>query len=182
MTRGEKPQCILSIENKVWNKGWYGKQVEILSCLLKETNGYCAFSYALIDGEHDDDEIEHFRPKNGKFRNKIFEEKKFSELYFEWLNLFPITSKRNKIKGSRWDERLSKPDVDNYLDFFDFTESDGTLQIKPNLNDYDVKRAEITIKLYGLNAKQICSIRKTQYKKFLNNRDDKIPFKPLFLN
>jgi uncharacterized protein (TIGR02646 family) len=188
--RKDPPNELIDIQNKSWNKNWYGKRETLLNYLLLETEGYCPFSFAFIAiqkfGEEarkrDDEEIEHFRPKNGKHKNEMYNDKKFSELCFEWSNLFPIISTINKSKGSRWDSSILKPDKDDYLEYLLYNPATGEVDPKPGLAKDKIKRAKATVNIYGLNDSKLCIMRRTHYLEFVKDPSDPHPFKPLFEN
>jgi hypothetical protein len=190
ITRRNPPQEFIAIQNKEWSKNWYGYRDVFLEYLLLETEGYCPFSFAFIVTkkfeeelrDRDDEEIEHFRPKDGKCREMLHNGKKFSELYFDWNNLFPIISTINKCKGSRWDVLLLKPDEDDYLEFMIYNPATGMVYPKYGISENNLNRAIATINLYNLNGSKLCSMRKRQYLKYIENPSDPHPFRPIFDN
>ncbi len=170
MTRNKEPQYLSKNKNK-WteeyfkkqsgNFYWYGKSDNILEELKVQTLNHCAFcDRAMAPIGDADEEIEHFKPKS-----------KFPKLAYEWTNLYPICPKCNKIKGNRFDELLLRPDENNY-DFdkwFWYNPLTGELDVK--FENKENKRAEETVKLYGLNRKKLVERRKYQYNKIVDSDD-----------
>ena len=185
--RSEKPKCL---NRYIWNekiKRWYRDKIlqkwdnprfsntqcykEVKEELMKMCNNTCPFCFQTYPPELFF-EIENFRPKKGNFARP--------DLTFEWKNLFPIYRYINGLKSDNWDEKLLKPDEDNYLDYFIYFPENGEIQPKIALDTEQKERAKITINLYGLNEKKLCQMRKTNYKIFLKNPNSPISFKPLF--
>ncbi len=152
---------------------WHNKQKELLKLLKNMTSSHCAFcDDVLVPKGSDIGEIEHFRPKS-----------KFKHLAFAWANLYPICRSCNGTKGVWFNKLLLRPDEKDFC-FSDWFRIDpSTFELKPvKIGNPNWKRAEITIKLYGLNAKKTTR-RQFEYDKIIINQyinKDHQPFR--FMN
>ncbi len=118
------------------------KREEVVDTLSDMTKEHCSFCDAFPMGKMLEDTIEHFRPKA-----------KFPELAYEWENLFLACRKCQKAKRDKFDEKLLRPDKNSYSfdRYFDIETDTGKLKPNINASKEDQERAELTIKLYGLN-------------------------------
>ena len=114
---------------------------ELIDELSEMTNDHCSFcdSYPMVRRIRHT--IEHFKPKT-----------KFPLLAYKWNNLF-LCCDLCQQKGDEFDEKLLKPDDDDYCfdDFFDIKWDTGELIPNVDASEKDRQRAETTIRLYGLN-------------------------------
>lgn len=134
---------------------WRGGSVKLILRQLKASNvSHCAFCDGRIGAQTE--EIEHFRPVCVP---------EYYPLSYQWENLFPICSKCNKAKGSRFDEQLVKPDHEGYgfFDYFIFNIGTGELKPNPAATEDIQSCAEVTIRLYKLNREDLRRDRKEQY-------------------
>ncbi len=111
--------------------------------LAKMTQNHCAFC-DIFPLRQSGATIEHFRPKT-----------QFPYLSHRWDNLFYCCNACQR-KGEKFDEALLKPDEIGY-DFeyyfvLDFRNEAIFIRFNPLRNEYEQKRATVTINLYGLNA------------------------------
>ncbi len=121
------------------NKGKGSKDLQ--RELMHITKNHCSFCDAYPMGMRIAPTIEHFRPKT-----------KFPLIAYQWENLF-IACNLCQQKGNEFDERLLKPDTDDY-DFdryFDIKWDTGEIVPNPVATDYEQQCAQITISLYRLN-------------------------------
>jgi len=156
------------------------KKRELTDLLKKMTAHHCSYCDSFPLGKRQiKDTIDHFRPK------EIF--KLWAYL---WGNLF-IACHYCQERGSRFDERLLKPDEENYgfdeYFMFDFT----TFKIVPNplKSKENQERAQITIDLFRLNGQpedagttEDCMIERERiYEKYKNDPDiDCLPYRFMF--
>jgi len=149
---------------------------KILPLLLKMTNKHCAFCdyFPLSVDVLNPIPIEHFYPKC---------KDKFPEKAYEWGNLFPSCNGCTSNKKDKFDEKLLKPDNDeyNFDNYFDVT-GDGKLIPSKTADETSKKKAQITIEIYKLNKRgDLLSLRKQasrDYPKLLPIFDkDERPFR-----
>lgn len=109
--------------------------------LVAMTQGHCAFCDGAI-GTESRETVEHFRPKGA-----------FEHLAYEWTNLFPCCDMCQSKKLENFDEKLLKPDETDYYfeNFFVSNYKTGEIEPLPCATVQDRNRAEVTIRLYGLN-------------------------------
>jgi uncharacterized protein (TIGR02646 family) len=117
------------------------------------------------------DSIEHFRPKES-----------FPHLAYDWDNLFYACRKCQESKLTQFDEKLLKPDATEYLFEYYFQYDTATGKILPNSDRLPDKRerANITIKLYGLNEHGRPRARKRTIRQFIDSGQpvlDDFPFR-----
>jgi len=126
---------------------------QIRDALLDMTGGRCAYTGKKIDKELA--VIDHFIPL------KINQSS-------DWNNLYVVNPITEQLKNDKYDEKLIRPDEDDYeFDrYFDFDKS--YIIPNPNANSYDKKRAEITINTFGLNHENILSDRSRELSKYLD--------------
>lgn len=127
--------------------------------LLEMTARHCAFCDGYELGGNIKPTIEHFRPKS-----------RFPSLAYEWANLFPACHYCQE-KRDEFDEKLLKPDEDDYAfeRYFYFENNTGELIPNPQATPADQERAAKTIELYRLNGSErrtICSLRQRCVKQF----------------
>lgn len=155
--RTDSPECL--VENyKNWGKElkanwransnysfhWHSVYDEIAEALCSMTANHCSFC-DIQPLKQSGATIEHFRPK-----------KKFPLLAYVWVNLFYCCANCQK-KRDEFDEDCKplKPDQLNYTFsyYFRIEETVEEVFIRPNLDlsGAEQKRAEETIRLYGLN-------------------------------
>lgn len=143
---------------------WYrvGNQsaYEIALPVLKEmTPAHCAFCDAFPVHGVSKETIEHFQPKG---------DNRFIGEAYTWGNLYYCCDACQSAKLSQWDDRLVRPDADDYhhQHFFEFTYSTG--RIKPNTvaASHDQRCAEVTIRLYDLDHPERRRYRKLELRKW----------------
>lgn len=154
-------------------------RAQVRDALLQMQNNRCAYCESTISDVLENNQrgnIEHFLRKSSAF---------FPELKFEWNNLFyscpnEDTCGHNKdktVKNKEQNMLLIHPCNDNPEDFFVF-ESNGRIAVKSNLNEFQRKRAEFTIKAFNLNDSELVEARKNtqlQYVGWLENQNLDIP-------
>lgn len=123
---------------------WHSSYDEIADELFTMTNNHCSFC-DIQPLKQSGATIEHFRPK-----------RKFPLLAYAWINLFYCCANCQK-KRDEFNQicKPFKPDQTNYsFDYyFQIEETIEEIFIRPNLERSveEQKRAEETIRLYGLN-------------------------------
>ena len=141
------------------NFSWKGKYQEITDELFILTKNHCCFC-DLHPLKASGATVEHFRPKLD-----------FPIVSYFWGNLFYCCTNCQK-KGNRFplDFRLLKPDQKSYsFDYyFIFSFSTGIIKPNPARSRAEQKRAENTIRLYGLNKYGRPEARIAERKKFFN--------------
>lgn len=115
----------------------------ILSTLVEMTNNHCSFCECYPTDTGTRQTIEHFKPK-----------KKFPEKGYDWNNLFLCCDACQRAKQEQWEDGLLKPDHPNYATsrFFQYDFERGMIEPNEMASEADQNMAEITIRLYGLNA------------------------------
>ena len=118
---------------------------EIHACLERMQGRWCAFCEGSLDslGAH----IEHFRRRRD-----------FPQFTFSWRNLYWSCDKHDSC-GHYKDHAAGNYDVDALIDpcvddpdvFFHFR-SNGTISIRNGLHESDRRRAEETLRVFGLDA------------------------------
>lgn len=116
----------------------------VLPDLHKMTQGHCAFCDTYPLDDRSKTPIEHFRPKTHP---------EFLHLADEWSNLYYCCDLCQATKREQWDHVLLCPDANDYsfdrYFMFDFT--NGRLLPNEIASENDQRRAEVTIRLYGLD-------------------------------
>lgn len=135
---------------------------EIRSHLARMTQDHCAFCDG-INGVVSQKTVEHFHPKSG-----------FPDLAYKWNNLFSCCNVCQSCKGEKFDEALLKPDEPEYTfdNYFMVSIVTGAIEPLPQLDESARWRAEVTIRLYGLNLpdRKKARIRELErYRRDLNN-------------
>lgn len=130
--------------NTHYNFHWHGVYDEIAENLFTMTNNHCSFC-DIQPLKQSGATIEHFKPK-----------RKFPLLAYVWVNLFYCCTNCQK-KRDEFDKKCKplKPDQITY-DFSDYFRLEETIEeifIRPSLKRSleEQKRADETIRLYGLN-------------------------------
>lgn len=124
---------------------WYQYKKKGYDDLLRElsamTKHHCSFCDAYPLGSRLEPTIEHFKPKT-----------KYPTEAYKWENLF-LCCRLCQRKGGAFDERLLKPDKDDYSfdKYFDIDWVTGELIPNRNACEDDRERARITINHYRLN-------------------------------
>ena len=138
----------------------------ILDDLSNMTTGHCSFcdSYPLADRSSGGGPVEHFRPK---YRPE------FHFLAYEWTNLYYCCHQCQSNKGDQWDDLLLAPDHAGY-DFqryfaFDFTT--GEILASPAASTDDRLRAEVTIRVYGLDSPERRRMRQLEARKRIGSSE-----------
>lgn len=156
-------------------RGFYIRE-RILPLLLQMTKGHCAFCdyYPLSKELLNPIPIEHFYPKcKGKFPEKAY----------QWENLFPSCHGCTDKKKDRFDEKLLKPDDEEYsFDAFFKITGDGKLEPADTCDPVSRERVKVTIDIYKLNERgTLLSMRKralTDYQRLFPVMDsDERPFR-----
>lgn len=123
---------------------WYGQPLNrwLLIPLRQQAHDHCSFcDGSPLPGGMSQATIEHFHPKSED-----------SPQRFDWMNLFLCCQACQGAKGIKWDDRLLRPDKDDYS-FERYFECDFTRgAIRPNsqADPADQDRARITIAIYDL--------------------------------
>lgn len=123
--------------------------------LEKMTKNHCSFCDACDLGASSQQTIEHFKPKS------IYPENAYA-----WENLFLCCNACQGFKKEEYSKNLLKPDTGDYSfkRYFICDYNNGKLKPNPVAAEEDKERAEITIKLYGLNEKGRPQIRLRAFK------------------
>ncbi len=171
--RGKAPK-ILKDNKEDWTDNylngsafhWHNKQSQLLEKLKDMTLSHCAFCDDILSPIGSaDGQIEHFRPK-----------KKYKRYAFAWNNLYPICDLCNGTKGERFDKLLLRADERDFKFSKWFRFDPNTFELKPMKLNPNWKRAEITIKLYGLNKK--ISRRQFEYDRIINGEYSNKNYQP----
>ena len=174
-TRPEEPEVLRSHQEK-WNRqwrelrgrnpsakfAWYetgGKSARewILQDLRGMNQGHCSFCDGYPVETVTSEPVEHFRPKSNP---------KFHDLAFAWDNLFYCCNACQSHKGEQWDDHLIKPDepcyeFDRYFRFLD-----GRIEPVSGCDETVRLRAEATIRIFGLNERNLPRHRKLELRKW----------------
>lgn len=99
-----------------------------------------------------EDQIDHFQPKSLP---------EFYALVCTWTNLYLTCSACNKAKRDTWDERLLRPDADDYSfeRYFEYRFDTGELHPSGAASAHDQARAARTIEVLQLNRSGACKQR-----------------------
>jgi len=124
-----------------WRQYQNKNDKELRELLALMTKNHCSFCDAYPMGRRIPYTIEHFRPKT-----------RFPLLAYKWENLF-LCCGICQQKGDAFDERLLKPDEDEYHfdHYFVINWESGELMPNEGQNVGNQIRAKITIQLYRLN-------------------------------
>lgn len=117
----------------------------LLQALLPATRRHCAYCDHCPLGAASTETIDHFRPKGRA---------EFADLAFAWENLFPACNQCQQEKAEKWDDRLLKPDANDYSfeRYFIYDMHAGDLLPNPAAPEADRARASVTVELLGLNS------------------------------
>ena len=110
--------------------------------LTKATKDHCSFCDGYPLGQFARPTIEHFRPIS-----------KFPRLSYAWANLFLCCDRCQEAKGNKFSRKLLKPDVEeyNFARYFILNYKSGEVEVNLQASTKDQERAQMTIKMYGLN-------------------------------
>ncbi len=116
-----------------------------LPILNAMTQGHCSFCDAFPLEDRSKIPVEHFRPKSRE---------EFAHLAFEWTNLCYCCGYCQSEKHDQWEEGLIRPDESDYSfqRYFVFDFTNGGIFPNPKSSDADQERANITIRLFGLDT------------------------------
>ena len=116
-----------------------------LPILHEMTQGHCSFCDAFPLEDRSKVPVEHLRPKGRD---------EFAHLAFEWSNLYYCCEYCQLEKKEKWEEALIAPDEPDYqfLRYFVFDYTNGAISPNPTSSPHEQHRAEITIRLYGLDS------------------------------
>lgn len=134
-----------------------GQSLNRLLCpeLEAMTAEHCAYCDHYQLGVAARETIDHFRPKSVH-----------PELAYTWENLFPACDVCQGSKLEQFDEALLKPDEPDYCfeRFFIFNFSTGEIEPCPDGSLEEQNRAEVTIRILGLNVPPRNQARKRAHK------------------
>lgn len=165
MRKQQRPETpgILLEHGERWTENWVRRREEnssarfnwpshdgrslnewLLPHLNEMTQRHCAFCDGFPMNTQSRETIEHFRPKSRT---------EFQHLAFEWSNLYLCCDVCQSNKRDDWDDDLLAPDEAIYRFERYFECNFLTGEILPNAlaSERDRRRAEVTIRLYGLN-------------------------------
>ena len=134
----------------------------LLNTLNISAKQHCAFCDGFPLGTTARETLEHFRPVT-----------RYPRLAYVWWNLFVCCDKCQETKHDQFDRKLLKPDGEGYTfaRYFMNNYATGEIEVNPAANELDRKRAEITIRLYGLNAHGRPQSRLREYRKYTKLAD-----------
>jgi uncharacterized protein (TIGR02646 family) len=128
---------------------WYqveGKSARewLLPQLKVMPQGHCAFCDCFPLDDRSQEPIEHFKPKT---------DPRFYAEAYAWDNLYYCCDCCQSSKGEQWDDRLLRPDAEDYSfsRYFMFDYTTGEIKANCLANAPDQTRATVTIELYGLD-------------------------------
>lgn len=106
--------------------------------------GHCSFCDAFPVSDRQIESVEHFKPKS---RPEFYGEA------YTWGNLYYACNHCQAFKNEQWDDRLLRPDDPSYafLRYFEFDYTTGAIRPSVCASEEDKKRAEVTIRMYGLD-------------------------------
>lgn len=132
-----------------------GQSVYEVACaaLAAMTAGRCSYCDGYPIDDTGEEHIDHFRPKSRA---------EFYTLVCDWQNLFLICVACNKAKLDQWDEDLLRPDAAGFAvsRYFMFNASTGEIEPNPRADARNIRRAQRTIEILGLNRKGACTSRR----------------------
>ncbi len=116
-----------------------------LPVLKAQTRDHCSFCDGFPVGSVSNDTIEHFRPKCAD---------RFPEHAYSWTNLYYCCDQCQSKKREQWDDDLLAPDAEGYTfeRYFEFDFTTGEMRPSSSADQDDKRRAQITLKLYGLDS------------------------------
>lgn len=123
--------------------------------LMDMTAQHCAYCDAFPIRGAAVPTIDHFRPKSA-----------FEELAFTWTNLYPACNACQRIKQEQFEAGLLRPDDPDYAFdcYFLYDHASGELRPNPGATPVDQGRADVSIRLFGLNDQGRPSMRKRAVK------------------
>jgi uncharacterized protein (TIGR02646 family) len=131
---------------------WYQAEGQTVRqwCLpiLKEMNqSHCAFCDAFPLEDRSKEPIEHFKPKT---------DSRFYADAYAWDNLYYCCERCQSSKGEQWDDGLIRPDAPDYSfeTYFLFDYITGQIKANCRADPDDQVRAEVTIRIYGLDIEE----------------------------
>lgn len=136
----------------------------ILDDLRSMTNGHCAFCDRFTV---EPESVEHFRPKS---------DTRFLHLAYEWSNLYFCCGGCQNYKREQWDDALLHADAADFefFRYFNFDFETGQIFPNPTASAGDQQRAEVTIRIYGLDAPERRRFRKLERRQFERTLDPNI--------
>jgi len=116
----------------------------LLPLLQSDNQFHCCYCDAYPVQGVSADTIDHFRPKSV-----------YPQEAFDWENLFYCCSACQEAKLEQFETGLLKPDVQDFSfdRFFRFNAATGEIEPNPIAPAEDIQRAEVSIRLFGLNEK-----------------------------
>jgi uncharacterized protein (TIGR02646 family) len=108
--------------------------------------------------------IEHFKPKS---------DPRFYAEAYAWENLYYCSERCQSSKGERWDDFLLRPDAADYgfERYFAFDFTTGEIRANPCADPADQARAEITIRMYGLDTQQRRRCRRAELRRWQRSHE-----------
>ena len=159
-TRSETPACLVEKQGK-WTANWVRRNGErqkfswpqyqrqklntvLLPSLQSDNKFHCCYCDAHPVQGVSSDTIDHFKPKS-VFLNEAF----------AWDNLFYCCSACQEEKQELFEDGLIKPDMADFSfgRFFRFIAATGDIEVNPLASEEDKQRAEVSIRLLGLNER-----------------------------
>ena len=123
-----------------------GKKVNhlLISTLVDQSQNHCSYCDH-YPPKKSDKTIDHFKPKGVEA---------FYHLAYHWENLYYSCADCQLAKGDDFDEALLRPDTEDFSfeRYFKVNFSNGEIEINPNASEIDRNRAEVTIRILGLNS------------------------------
>jgi uncharacterized protein (TIGR02646 family) len=187
MSRGDAPEFLKTNAEK-WTQmylksgsfHWHGKHEELVIELSKLTANHCCFCDILpVSKGEIRPTVEHFHPKSNLA---------FYHLAFSWDNLFLCCDQCQTYKLEKFEAQLLKPDEPDYEfeKYFYINFRDGILKPRVDQTPDNKQRADITIRIYGLNEDNRPVARRRELNRFNESYTDKkeicglknIPFNP----
>ena len=131
-----------------WPRGLYPVLRSALGALTLEHCAYCDGFPIDTTGTK---EIDHFRPKS-----------RFPAEAFDWVNLYLTCNACNGEKGEAWSQHLLRPDDPSYAfeRYFMIDALTGRVKANPAASEADQKRADETIRTFGLQRDGLCIARR----------------------
>ncbi|HPM81361.1 MAG TPA: TIGR02646 family protein [Candidatus Anammoximicrobium sp.] len=139
----------------------------LLPHLKDMTQGHCAFCDCFPLDDRSKEPIEHFKPKS---------DARFYAEAYSWQNLYYCCDCCQSSKRERWDDRLLRPDADDYsfTKYFVFDYTTGEIRANSRASVEDQSRAETTIALYGLDLSEKRLARRLELRKWQRSVDRRL--------